>query len=300
MCNLIKEYAIVILNYNDAVMVVNAINKIKKIDTNINIVIVDNASTDDSVNIIKQSMKNYKNIELIKNSKNTGYAAGNNFGIKYIKKRYQNINYVFIMNPDIEVDRISVFNNMIKCLKEEENLACLTALTIYNGKMKFPNDCAWRMLSNKELFFNGSILEKIFKSNVKYANFKVNERNVAYVDIVQGCFFCIKMKALEQINFMDEKTFLYCEELILSKKLSMHNYKEGVLITEYIKHNHFEKDKKLLKKQNKIFHIKCFRNSRKHIIDNYSNGSKLYRMFAKGYLDFDYYIKKNLIKIGLK
>ena len=120
---------------------------------------------------------------------------------------------------------------------------------------------------------------------------------MAYVDIVQGCFFMAKKKAFAEVGWFDEGTFLYEEEAILAKKMKYRGYKLGILVDEYIHHNHHEKDKSLIKKQNKLFDMKCFYNSRKYYIKNYSDKSKIFIKFACAFLSFDFFFKRLLKRL---
>lgn len=66
---------------------------------NYKVLVVDNNSEDDTVNFVR---KNYPDIELVQNTKNRGYAGGNNNGIRYALAR--GAKYVAIINPDIKTD----------------------------------------------------------------------------------------------------------------------------------------------------------------------------------------------------
>lgn len=297
MINREDEYAIIILNYNNANLTVETIKNIKKLNKNIKVVIVDNCSTDDSKTILESNFNEEESIFLLFNNCNSGYAAGNNVGFKFVRENLKDVKYSFVMNPDIKIQDISVIYNMINALKNDDKLAAVTALTIYNGKLRFPNDAAWKMVDKKYLILSGTILGKIIKPNIRYKKLDINSDNVAYVDIIQGCFFAIKMNIIEEIGFLDENTFLYGEEIILAKKLKYLNFLEGIVINSFIRHNHQEKNKKMMYKKNKLFDMKCFYDSRKYIIEKYSNGSKFYIVCAKLFLNFDYQLKKFIIQM---
>lgn len=295
-----KEYAIVILNYNNGNMVLDSIKKFKNLNKNIQIVLVDNCSTDNSKELFEKELKNIENIWVIYSDENKGYASGNNIGLKFIQKELKEVEYVFIANPDIEIFSINTIHNLVEILKKDTTLAAITTQTIYNNKIKFPNDFGWKMYNKKELMLSGTILGKLLKFQTRYDCIEINDYNVAYIDIIQGCFFGIKTNILKQINFLDENTFLYGEEVILSKKIKSKGYKLGVLTTEFIKHNHKEKQKQLQKRRNKLFDIKCFYDSRKYIIEKYSEANNLYKMMAKMFLNIDQLIKKIYITLTYK
>lgn len=297
MNEIIKKFAIVILNYNSINETINCYNSIKKLNKFINVIIVDNNSSDNSEELLKK-IETKENTKIIFNRKNEGYAAGNNIGLKYIYSTLKEVEVAFIMNPDIIIDKLNVFFELYNTLTADRQLGAITSLTIYNGKLNFPNDCCWKMLENNSVYINGSLLGKIKKQDLKYYELDINNDNIAYVDVIQGCFFGIKMDVAKKIDFLDESTFLYCEEQLMARRLKKHKFKVGVLISTYIHHNHYEKDKELINKKNKIKHLKYLKESRKVIINKYLEKSKIFKFYASFFLDFDYYLKTILIKIG--
>ena len=73
-----KLVNIFILNWNGKIMTLDCLRSLNKVTyPNINIVLIDNGSTDGSVNLIK---KEFPNIEIIQSMRNLGYAGGNNYG----------------------------------------------------------------------------------------------------------------------------------------------------------------------------------------------------------------------------
>ncbi|MFW9952803.1 MAG: glycosyltransferase, partial [Candidatus Thorarchaeota archaeon] len=76
---------IVILNYNRAQDSINCIHSIKDIDyPNFNIILIDNYSTDNSVNFLKEHLKD---VEIIETGENLGYTGGVNFGLKIAEEK---------------------------------------------------------------------------------------------------------------------------------------------------------------------------------------------------------------------
>ena len=292
----IEKTVFIILNYNSYEMTKKCYNNLKKLDNKINIIIIDNNSTDESKDKLTELEKE-KNTIVILSKENRGYAAGNNIGLKYIKNNMKNIDVAFIMNPDIIIDKVEYIYNLYEELKLDEELAVITSITIYNDKLNFPNECCWRFLNKNQVFFNGSLLGKVFCRKIWYNSLELKD-NIAYVDVAQGCFFGIKMKAVEKINYFDERTFLYCEEQIIGRKIKKIGMKTGVLVNTFIHHNHYEKDKSMINKKTRIFHLKCLKNSRKIIVEDYL-GLNIFQKFLRNiFLDIDFFLKKLLIYIG--
>ena len=95
------------------------------------------------------------------------------------------------------------------------------------------------------------IHRKIRKKHVFYSEEHYNDR-ISYVEVVSGCFFLMRSKVLEDINFLDENVFLYYEENILAKKI--HNIGKKIMVCNDIKvkHNHSVSIDKNIKKINKL------------------------------------------------
>ena len=90
-----KNFSIIIPHYNGKEILLRCIKSIEKSSKNSNeIIVVDNASTDDSINYIKHK---FPNVTIIKSSKNLGYAGGCNLGAKKAKNEY----LIFLNNDTI-------------------------------------------------------------------------------------------------------------------------------------------------------------------------------------------------------
>ena len=205
---------IIILNYNDSKTTIEMINQIKDFKSLNYILIVDNNSTDNSYKTLKKYEKG--NIKVIKTKENKGYAAGNNFGIRYLIKNYK-VDYIIISNPDI-ILKDSDIKTLQNDLKENNdihliapNIKELNSIKRGWKLTKFKND----LLSNINYFH-------------KYSRdfYKAEEYNqkLTKVDVVSGCFFMIRKDVFEKVDFFDENTFLYYEEDILGKKLKDNGY----------------------------------------------------------------------------
>lgn len=290
-----RGLAVVILNYNGYDLTIESTNNFRKLSSELSIVIVDNCSNNDSLEKLKGAFSGDKNTHIIANDNNTGYASGNNVGLRYVSDNLKEIKAVCISNPDIFVESASVLESLYNALLEDGSLAVVTAKTIYNGTIKEPNDCAWMQPTKRYMMFGSTCVNKLLSQSIRYNEFFANEKGIAYVHAVQGCFFMAKKAVMESIGYFDEGTFLYSEEIIFAKKIQNAGYKEGVLVNKYIHHNHREKDKSLIKKENKIFDMKCFYHSKKYYNAKFSGKSRAFTLLANGFLNMDYGLKRFLM-----
>jgi len=89
--------SVIVLNYNAGKLLLNCIESIKKSAyKNLEIIVVDNISTDKSQKVCKEK---YPDIKLVQNDENFGYCEGNNIGIREAKG-----DYIIILNPDTIVE----------------------------------------------------------------------------------------------------------------------------------------------------------------------------------------------------
>lgn len=295
--NFEEKLAVLILNYNSSELTLKNVNQIRKLSEYIRIVVVDNCSTDNSVDILKEATRKINRTYIVANTQNTGYAAGNNFGIKYIESNFETVDTILISNPDIIVPHIEILRDMYYILNIDSSIGAITVQTIYNNNIFQPNECCWKDFSLKRLVLMSSIVAGRWIGHKRYSKYSLNKNGVSYVDIVQGCFFMIKINTLMEIGYFDQNTFLYGEELILSKKLKQKKYRNAVMPQYYIYHNHQEKDKSLIAYEKKKFDMKCFFDSRKYYVKNYMETSDIKKKIACIVFDIDYAIKKFLFKL---
>lgn len=232
-----NETAILVLNYNNYQMTINCVEKLIKLGIDKNIFIVDNKSTNESFEIIKEKFRNYLEIYLITSDKNGGYAYGNNFGIRFIIKKFKHIKYVAIMNPDIEITEerdILVLKNV---LEKNKDILCVSGINITNKTFNF-NYSYWNLENIIQNSISNLSLLRNIKFRLKNTNQYVSNSNLIYVDVISGCFFMVKLDEFVKIDCFDENTFLYFEENIISKKAKSIGKKIAISLNVVYYHNH--------------------------------------------------------------
>ena len=201
---------IVILNYNDSENTIKMIEQIKDYKCFSKIVIVDNCSTDDSVEKITPYIRNH--IVLLEAKKNKGYASGNNIGLKYLDKE-TNCELVIISNPDVLVEE-SVINEMILDMKKNKDISFLGPKILEYGRItkgwKLPNYFT-------ELLSTVNLLHRFSFQFQKYPDDYYQEK-LCKVEVLHGCFFMARLSSFKKIHYFDPNTFLYYEENIIAHK----------------------------------------------------------------------------------
>lgn len=254
---------IVILNYNDYKTTLNLINQIKYYDEIDHIVVVDNKSTNNSLEMLKEANDN--TWYLIASPENKGYASGNNIGIRYLINNF-NIDIIGIVNPDVMFT-----NNFVYQIKqtfiEKKDYAIITGLQLKpDGSIN--KSAYWKDATISRLLISNSyILSKIENMfNDAISKQMKNEGKIITVASIEGSCFFIRTKDMQRIGLFDENTFLFCEEGILAKKLKKINRKIGVNKEITFIHNHSTTMKKVF---SKIKITKIMLKSKRYFLINY-------------------------------
>ena len=194
------------------------------------ILIVDNASPNDSFNEISKKVGRLKNVEVISSSENGGFAKGNNFGLRYAK-RYQP-EYVCIINNDVMFSMVTI-DNLCKWYETLPNVAFIAPRQILpNG-----NEALFRNLDVPTIWTDISLYNPF---NRKYHHYVENTeiKGVNEIGIIPGAFIFTKFSIFESLGFFDEDTFLFCEERFIAKKAQMKRLKNYIILNETYLHAH--------------------------------------------------------------
>lgn len=233
------DLCFIILNYKQYELTKNAARKCLNFekDLKIRIIIIDNNSEDNSYEKLCNVFSENKKIKIFKSVKNSGYAVGNNLGIKKAIELF-NTKYIAIMNPDVELDDKTDFVTILEKFAVDDNIAIATGIMLNSKNEIDLNSFAWKLPDKFDDFFlNIYFLSKFFNP-LKYENLKLEKNNFIYVDVVPGSFFIAKMSYFLEIGLFDEETFLYCEERIISYKIKNKGLKEIIVPNFFFKHNH--------------------------------------------------------------
>ena len=125
-----SNIAVVILNWNGVKILKEFLPSVIKYSKGIaDVIVIDNASTDDSVSLLK---KDFSSVEIIELDKNHGFAGGYNLGLQKV-----NHDYYILLNSDVEVTE-NWISPVIELFKSDNNIiACQPKIRAYNNKDYF-------------------------------------------------------------------------------------------------------------------------------------------------------------------
>lgn len=218
--------SIIILNYNSGEYLKKCLESISKSISKYDFetIIVDNASTDKSVELSKKiSLDNSKYLIL---DKNIGFAAGNNQGVKIVNP---NSKYVLFLNPDTTVEQ----NTIEKILEFiENNSSKVDAATCFitlaaTGKMQPECHRGFPTPLNAFWHFFGFGLPKIFPKSKFFNGYFQGHLDLTIphpIDCCVGAFLLVKKEVGQDIGWWNEKYFFYGEDLDFCYKLKQKKY----------------------------------------------------------------------------
>ena len=185
--------SVVILNYNGGEDVIECLESVRNIDyPSYEIIVVDNASTDNSVESIR---KKFPEVKIIQNETNLGFAEGNNVGI-----REANSHYVMLLNDDAVVGK-NILKDLTAAIEERKNIGMAGPTILYYNDP----DRIW--------FAGGRVNLFGYLSNWGKGLARGSCNSPRLVDFLSGCSVLIKKEVIDKIGLLDAEYFLYFEDV---------------------------------------------------------------------------------------
>lgn len=211
-----KKLSIVIVNYNVTQLLRNCLLSIQKYCEGIDyeVIVIDNKSTDSSWGDL---IPEFPKVHFIASEKNEGFAKANNRAIETAAGEY-----LLILNPDTELEGFYL-NEILNFADSKTNFGCL-------GVRMHDADGNFLPESKRSVPDMINSFEKLFtnfkkKNSKSYYRNDVDEYGVAEVEVITGAFFLVKKEVYEKVGGLDERYFMYGEDIDLCYTLLNNNYK---------------------------------------------------------------------------
>lgn len=195
-------------------------------NTNFEIIVVDNASSDGTVEMLRQ---NFPQVTLITNAKNCGFAAANNQGIRQAKGRC-----VLLLNPDTEF----IEDTLAKVVAKMESDPPIGVLgcqllnrdgSIQPSVRRFPTVWSQLVILTKLHHVWPTLLDNYLARDFDYPPplplLGEEGINVVEVGQVMGAFFCVRREVFDKIGLLDEGYFIWFEEVDFCRRAKKAGYK---------------------------------------------------------------------------
>lgn len=243
------DLSIIIVNYNVKEFLKNLIDSIRKAMQNLSveIIVVDNASTDGSVEEI--SVK-YPDIKLIVNQRNVGFGSANNQAMEIAKGKY-----FLLINPDTIV-REDTFTNLVKFCEENSNTG-MVGCKVLNPDGSLQLACRRSFPGPWTSFTKVTGLSTLFPRSKLFARYNLtylDENKISEVDAISGSFMFMKREVYDNIGGFDPKFFMYGEDLDLCFRTQQAGYKVYYVPTTEIIHYKGESTKRSNLDEMKVFY----------------------------------------------
>jgi len=218
------DLSIIILNYNGRFWLKNTLESLReyyleKTKYSVEVIVVDNASNDDSTTMLKRSFRWAKLIEL---KENLGFAAGNNIAIKN-----NNSKYIMLLNSDTQLNSESNFDQLIDVLEERKDIAVITPkISLANGQIDMACHRGEPTLWNSLTYFSG--LESLFpkiKIFSEYHQLYKDLSTIHEIDACSGAAMLVRNESIKKVGLLDERFFMYAEDLDWCKRFKDADYK---------------------------------------------------------------------------
>jgi len=216
------QLSVIILNYNVRYFLEQCVLSVQKALEGIDgeIIVIDNASSDDSCQMIKEK---FPNVTLIENKDNLGFPKGNNIGVAQAKGEF-----ICILNPDTVVAE-DTFSKILNTEHWQLNTGIIGCKLI-DGSGKFLPECKRGVPTPWVAFTKIFGLYKLFPKSSwfnQYYAMHLDENQSGQVDILVGAFMIMKRDLYLKIGGFDENCFMYSDDIDLSylvKKAGYSNY----------------------------------------------------------------------------
>jgi GT2 family glycosyltransferase len=184
---------------------------------NLEVIVVDNASSDGSSDIVRNE---FPAVRLIQNDKNLGFSKANNIGIAQTSGEY-----IFLINSDVKLIH-DCFIPMVEYMRAHPDVAVLgprmldTDLKVRRSTMRFPG--LWNTLCRT------LGLDRVFKGSVFFGGLMATDFDHSHtrdVEVLNGWFIMLRRDAMERVGLLDERFFIYGEDIDWSYRFHLQQHR---------------------------------------------------------------------------
>jgi len=196
--------AAVIVNWNQRDLLLEAVESVVNSSyADTKVIVVDNASSDESVDAVRQA---FPEVEMIVNDRNLGFAEGSNQGLELAIK--EGIEYVLFLNNDATLDGEAI-KKLIDLLERKPEAGAAAPYIFYYDR----RDVIWYGGGEVSLW-RGRIGHRFLRRR-----FNADKHKAKTTDYLTGCVFIARTEVLKSLGGFDTSIYLYSEDVDLSLKL---------------------------------------------------------------------------------
>lgn len=226
--------AVVIVNWNgkdDTIRCLESLQKINLMGNTLSIIVVDNGSTNDSVSVIRKS---FPKISLIVTGKNLGFTGGNNVGIQMALEKGTDL--IWLLNNDTLADKNVL--SFASVFDDPHVGACGSKIYFAPGH-EFHHDRYKESDRGLVFWYAGGLVD--------WNNLYASHRGVDEVDhgqydrieetaFITGCSFVVRRDVVEKVGMLDDRYYLYLEDLDWNIRIQKAGWKTLYVPTSVVWH----------------------------------------------------------------
>lgn len=232
------DVTIVILSFNTATLTIRAVESCLALHSpDIQVVVVDNASTDDTVPALQKLLKKEKRLSLLTLKENLGFAAGNNAALKSIQTPY-----TFLLNSDAYFSPDFQLDVLLTYMNDHDDVGVVSPFVqLPTGQLDPASHRGFPTPWNAVCYFSG--LETVTK-NTRFAPWfggyhqTWKDRTTVHdIEACTGAAMLVRTKAIEEVGLFDEAFFMYGEDLDWCYRFWQKNWKIVFYPDEIVMHD---------------------------------------------------------------
>ncbi len=208
----VTDLSIIIVNWNTRDLLAKCLQSIwdnvcRLRQLTVETFVVDNASTDGSVQIVQDL---FPWVQLVENTENIGFSAANNQAIRQSQGRY-----LVLLNSDAEVFP-NALETMVQFMEEHPRVGgCGPLLLNADGSLQVS---CHPMLTPEREFWRLLFLDRLWHQ-ATYVQQRWDRETPQPVEVIKGACFLLRRAAVEHVGLLDEQYFMYTEEMDLCYRL---------------------------------------------------------------------------------
>ncbi len=235
------DLAIIIVNYNVRDLLRRCLDSVyaSEGDFSYHVCVVDNASRDGSAEMVAHE---FPQTQLIANKENLGYPAANNMGLHALGDwRWQEnevssvpvpnsqqapARYALLLNADTELPATALAEMIAFMDAHPKAGAAGPKLVLPNGRLDLA--CRRSFPSPEVIAYRITFLSKLFPRSRRFGRYNLTYLDpdvLAEVDSVVGAFMMVRAEAIAQVGYLDERFFMYAEDLDWAKRIKEAGWK---------------------------------------------------------------------------
>lgn len=175
-------------------------------ETSFEVIVVDNGSSDGSVEVVKQA---FPLVNVIENSENRGFVKANNQGIRASQGRY-----VLSLNNDTVI-RIGTLDGLVRFMNEHPDVGvCGPKVLNQDGSLQYQCRRSFPTILSSLFYFLK--LHRLFPRSEHFGRYLMTYRDcdrVSEVDSVSGCCLMARREVIDKVGILDENFIMYGDDL---------------------------------------------------------------------------------------